>query len=533
MCSGMRIACLLVVAACSPTLTDGGDDDDTASFSPIGQHVIAALESGHKAARGQTWEASTDNALDAGWVIQTPLPSYWGQPVSSLVIAAPCTGDAACDPDFGLLACSSQADCRFGGTCAPVASTVAKPGQPVRNLCVGHSDTLYDDIYSLVVTAKSTVEITSLSPPDGRFEAALRNAITYLSHSGAAVRVRVLWGAIPGAELSGATPAPADVLQSLARDVDPTAPLRVGVAALRASVVSWNHAKIVAVDGETAIVGGHNMWTKHYLQQAPVHDISMRVSGGAALSAAKFSDVLWHHTCQPPTNLDASAEIAAVPTRDAVCESTPFPASSGAGGARVVTVARLGTMGDLASDDAMVALIDSAKTQIRISQQDIGPIGAGAEWPEPYLRALSDALARGVDIELVVSNVGATPGGLVAGSSSYSNGWTPGDVVARLADYATANGTDISQSLCSHFHATSLRPGPDDAWPDGTTFANHAKLAIVDDSAFYIGSQNWYPANLFELGYIVDDPDAARQLVDAYYSKVWASSSRVMAACTP
>jgi len=323
------------------------------------------------------------------------------------------------------------------------------------------------------------------------------------------------------------------VLQSLARDTDPTAPLRVGVAAMRSSLLTWNHAKMVVVDGETAIVGGHNMWTKHYLQQAPVHDVSMRVSGTAAIHAAKFANMLWQHTCVPPTNLDASAEVAGLPTRDAVCEPAQFPVPSGTGGAKIITVARLGTMGDLASDDALVALVDSAQTQVRLSLQDIGPIGLGAEWPEPYLRALGDALARGVDIDLVLTNVGATPGGLAAGSSSYSNGGTPADVVAKVSDYATAHGIDLSQALCSHLHATSLRPGPDDSWPDGTGFGNHAKLAIVDDRAFYIGSQNWYPSNLFELGYIVDDAGATRELLDAYYAKVWASSSRVTATCAP
>jgi phosphatidylserine/phosphatidylglycerophosphate/cardiolipin synthase-like enzyme len=532
----MRIVCLLVVAAgCGSTLGDDGDgeDDTAAAFSPIGQQVIQALESGHHAARGQTWDLSIDNALNDGWVVQTPVASHWGQPVSALAVAAPCTGDPACDRDFGLIGCTAQSDCRFGGICTPVAATVARPGELVRKMCVGHSDEVYDDIYAMVIDAKSSVEITSLSPADGRFEAALRNAITYLSYSRAPVRVRFLYGAIPGAEISGAVAAPADILQSLARDTDPTAPLRVGVAALRSSIITWNHAKMISVDGETAIVGGHNMWTKHYLQQAPVHDLSMRVSGSAALHAAKFANLLWQHTCVPPVNLDSSAEIAGLPTRDAVCEPAQLPASSAAGAAKIITVARLGTMGDLASDDALVALVDSAQTQLRLSLQDIGPIGLGADWPEPYLRALGDALARGVDIDLVLTNIGATPGGLTAGSSSYSNGWTPADVIARLRDYAAAHGTDISQALCSHFHATSLRPGPDDTWPDGTAFGNHAKLVVVDDRAFYIGSQNWYPANLFELGYIVDDPDATRELLDAYFTKAWTSSSRVMAACTP
>jgi len=34
------------------------------------------------------------------------------------------------------------------------------------------------------------------------------------------------------------------------------------------------------------------------------------------------------------------------------------------------------------------------------------------------------------------------------------------------------------------------------------------RVVIADDQAFYIGSQNLYPANLAELGYIVDDATA-------------------------
>ena len=124
----------------------------------------------------------------------------------------------------------------------------------------------------------------------------------------------------------------------------------------------------------------------------------------------------------------------------------------------------------------------------------------------------------------------------MAGSASYSNGWTPADLIARLADYAAAHpelvpAGDIGALLCARFHAASLRPSTDDAWPNGTAFANHAKLAIVDDAAFYLGSQNWYPSNLIELGYIVDDPGAARDLIAAYYAPMWNASRRTVS-CT-
>ena len=60
-------------------------------------------------------------------------------------------------------------------------------------------------------------------------------------------------------------------------------------------------------------------------------------------------------------------------------------------------------------------------------------------------------------------------------------------------------------------HLAPFRFGPDESWPGGKTFANHAKFWMVDDRVFYIGSDNMYPVNLQEFGYIVDDAKAARR----------------------
>ena len=42
--------------------------------------------------------------------------------------------------------------------------------------------------------------------------------------------------------------------------------------------------------------------------------------------------------------------------------------------------------------------------------------------------------------------------------------------------------------------------------------------ALIDDRVFYVGSDNLYPVNLQEFGYIVDDGRAAMQLRDAYWN---------------
>jgi hypothetical protein len=43
----------------------------------------------------------------------------------------------------------------------------------------------------------------------------------------------------------------------------------------------------------------------------------------------------------------------------------------------------------------------------------------------------------------------------------------------------------------------------------------------VDDEAFYIGSQNPYPGRLQELGVIVENRDAAKELDFAYLHPMW------------
>ena len=89
------------------------------------------------------------------------------------------------------------------------------------------------------------------------------------------------------------------------------------------------------------------------------------------------------------------------------------------------------------------------------------------------------------------------------------------------ARYEVRRGPDpINALLCSHLHLAPFRFGPDATWPHGVAIANHAKLWMVDDRVFYIGSDNVYPVNLQEFGYIVDDRKAAAELLDALLEPV-------------
>ena len=513
----------------------------TAESSYVSDSVLGAL-SAWPAMKGRTWNVTHDNRFDADWLLQTPVQPLWGSDVGTLSVPDACTEN--CDPDFALQLCATQADCTGGGTCTALASSVSTPGAGARSMCVGHSDALYEQMYSLITSGRRFVDVTSLQPPDGRFEAAIRNALSYLSKLPQPPEVRLLFGDFPVQGVVNTK----TVLQSLTRDVSSRSPIRIAVGAFRSSDLpaSWNHAKIIAVDGKAAIVGGHNLWTKHYLGIDPVSDVSMKVRGSAAGDAHRFANVLWKYTCD---NMSALAWLtwsvwANQLENGRITSHCPAPYAlpqvEGASTGTVIAVGRLGTgiqADGNQSDAARLAMLRSAKSAIRMSLQDIGPVKAPllgiplASWPEAEIGAIAAALQRSVDVYIVLSDLGAVAGGLSSTEAAYSNGWTLADVASHIRSYMETHagfvqGSALTALLCTKLHLAPLRYSSDASWPDGSAFANHAKTIAVDAQAFYIGSQNVYPAGLQEFGFIVDDSRATGAWLTRYWTNVWSNSVR-------
>jgi phosphatidylserine/phosphatidylglycerophosphate/cardiolipin synthase-like enzyme len=492
--------------------------------------------------QGKTWNVTHDNTFDSNWLINSTLQPLWGQPVEQLVYPSACTTN--CDPDFALQICTTQSDCTGGGTCEPVLSSVKAAGEAPTSMCVGHSAALVDRFYGLITSAQSFVDITSLSPPDGQFLAAIRNAITLLSARPSPPEVRILSAEIP---IEG-TVNTKTLLESFTRDVARSSKIRVGVAAYRSSDTSqsWNHSKMVAVDGKTAIVGGHNMWSQQYLSLDPVNDTSMELHGSAAADAHRFANLLWDYTCTNENwetwltwSVWENEYVNGAVTND--CPA-PFslPVVEGPSTGTVISVGRLGT--GIASnadqaDAARIALIGSAQTTLRIVQQDIGPVTVPylglpiSSWPTAELEALANALVRGVDVYIVLSDLDATAGGLPATQASYSNGWTPADVGNHIKSYMQSNpgypsGAALDALLCTKLHLAPFRYNDTEStWPDGTPFASHSKIVEVDSQALYIASHNMYPADLQEFGYIVDDSNVTAAWLSQYWANAWKYSS--------
>ena len=427
-------------------------------------------------------------------------------------------------------------------------------GRRASGLPPGHSDFLVQVIGDLVAGAQRRVDITLLAPPpDKRFLDGLREALMTLAARGRPITVRILIGYYPTAEVD--TGAFLKALTS-GLEAQPKARLTISVAAMRSCVVfedcdsySWNHAKIVTVDGVDALVGGHNMWTLDYLLDDPVHDLSMRVHGPAAASAARYADRLWEYVC---ANLDRKPSISMsnfvsnVSDPGTGCLTPPpaLPVTRASGGVPILAVARMGAgiTPDFANQSELARdlMLGAAQNDIRIAQQDLGfALGrSDTLFPDSTIDRLVDFLFRREgDIYIVLSNEGAVG----KSGSTYSTDVSLQTLAHHLRDeverrferrdphwrYAIRTGPDpVNALLCERLHLAPFRFGPDRRWPDGQPFATHAKFWMVDSRIFYIGSDNMYPVNLQEFGYIVDDAKAAQQVADDYWTPLWQWSSR-------
>ena len=264
-------------------------------FSPIGNDIINILHQNCSLQQGITWNYHTDTSLPDDFVLQTPPESHWGMSAATFhgLSTLPCdTTQADCDPDFALIHCASDSDCD-AGTCNAVQASVAQPGETPQNMCTGPSDYLYEDMYQAIIQAEDYVDVTSLVVPNGKFEAALRNAMTFLAYSNRTVQLRLLFADVPFSSVEADS-----VLDALSRDVPAQHQLTLHVGLYRYDDESWNHSKTIAVDNTVLIQGGHNLKSHAYLDTAPAHDISMKLSGSHVVDAHTFANRLWEIICK-------------------------------------------------------------------------------------------------------------------------------------------------------------------------------------------------------------------------------------------
>ena len=263
----------------------------------------------------------------------------------------------------------------------------------------------------------------------------------------------------------------------------------------------------------------------------------MLIEGNVTVDAHRFADAMWSFTCEDWW-FTGRTDRSVYPGDLTDCpDNYDLPVTKEKRGARVISVGRLGAIGANSADDALLAMLGSAQDSIKLSLQDLGPPKVGpidiAPWPEEVLGELAKALLRGVEIHMVLSTAYSIPGGLTFASATYGNGWEPNDVLERVLEWMedhpeyVPTGTNSRALLCEKFNIAKLRFSEDDTWSDNVGIGNHSKFFVVDDQAFYLGSQNFYVSNLSEFGLIIDDQEVTADILDVYFNPAWENSKRV------
>mmetsp|Transcript_57846 Transcript_57846/g.122696 ORF Transcript_57846/g.122696 Transcript_57846/m.122696 type:complete len:675 (+) Transcript_57846:129-2153(+) len=429
----------------------------------------------------------------------------------------------------------------------------------------GHSDFFPEKMGEILGRTRIWADVLSLGPPDGKFMEAFKGALATIVENAeereSPVIIRMMFGNIVG------QPTNCDsVRDMLTADLPEDANIRLWVGAWRRGS-SWNHAKIIAVDGKYLHTGGHNMWDPHYLQCDPIHDLSLELEGECALDGHRYANHQWHFIkteqetfwgtvgsvmpdCLPQvahTRVIVSewpkgaAKYAPVFRAKFVEELTEVVEET----VPIVTLGRYGSLTHKArpSDDAFVAMFDSAQTIIRCALQDLGPVCMpsppwpnhktplpGTGWPKNYFSAFARAIwLRGVDVEIALSNPASTPGQQNPKFASYGNGWDCNDVSSEIIkvireDYPGAEDADLRQKVAENLRVCFIREKCGNQWEGGMNMGMHAKHFIIDNVATYIGSQNLYVCDLAEWGVVIDNEEQTKALMEDYWNPMWENS---------
>ncbi|WP_145959510.1 phospholipase D-like domain-containing protein, partial [Vibrio penaeicida] len=301
--------------------------------------------------------------------------------------------------------------------------------------------------------------------------------------------------------------------------------------------LTWNHSKIVAVDGIEAITGGHNLW-EEYFAETPVIDTSVKIQGTAAYFTHKVVDKMWRtgdfrHMLKWQHGTIAQAET--VPFVEQLLPLPPVISGD-------IDVLILDQGNPVTVDSAdrfdmktgVRAMISAAQQEVFLSQQSlINPFSQSAfgallrDIDEELAYVLAKKSIEGVAVNVILSNP-------VAPFDTTSNASNT-DIIKALWSAATDSGVtndaDSRQKFCSHFKLGNLRiDSQSETYPNTNySFANHSKAIMIDKKLFSIGSHNVYeqrPASLIEMMYVIASEAEAEKYYRNYWSPLIANSQR-------
>jgi F-box associated region/PLD-like domain len=408
------------------------------------------------------------------------------------------------------------------------------------------NEQLKAELVAAVRKGRKLIDITALSSIENPWIAELNTALKAIDQeadlNSEAPVVRVYLGLPPEGYSpigSGAYPQSnwnahlSGILDQLTKDLPGRTDMTIYIGGGRTDTVagfatSWNHSKIVAIDGTELFSGGHNLWHQYFIANNPLFDVSLKLAGDPALSAHRFADKLWEH--QRNSFLTdrytllwrkklVTGNIGLVPNSYTLLDVVP------AGGAiRVLSVGQTGTT-DYESpvQRAVLNMVNAAEKSIYISQQALVHPWFSQILDAPLINSLVRRTLEtpAVSVEIVLSSVD---------SPHHTESYVNNKLLLRYV-WQTAVVSGVKDNIanrekfCNHFKVSSLRVSG-----KSEHFANHAKVLMLDKQIFLIGSHNLYeqaPMQLSEYAHVIADPTKAGEFFKAYFQPLLQDSERV------
>ena len=529
-----------------------------------------------------TYSLTYGNAIPPGGqdLFLYPGKRVWGISAHSVPAYGFDTSDNH-NKDFGLPYCNSESDCLPNSVCYhSTAFTNAQGVSANTKMCTGAADENLAGIYNLITRANKFVDITTLEPfPNLRFKATIRDALTTLAKTGKPITVRILDGLylLPvykknisaNQEYKKLNEETESYLEDLVRDVKniQNEQLTIYIAGMRSCSgiplttcvkeapshymePSWNHSKIVNVDGKIVMTGGVNWFATNYLETDPVFDLMNEVWGPAAQKTLGFTNMLWtyvrNNMSQYPQDIIEYGYKNKQISKDLTPPNLTADVPPEMGVVEVLGVGRTGggilSNGQRknASDLAIYLLLSQAQHTIYLAQQSLE--ASFNTWPfnvekdqsghpiahTNFISALARLLEKGGDVYIVTSPYSEIPVELGYSSlASKSDMWNK--IKSELASLPSIKKRKLSQQalenmLVNHLHIANIRfNNTDSHWPDGKEIYDHYKFIMTDEHLFYFGSQNFYPSGLQNYGYIINDNNsgAAEYMLNQFWEPLW------------
>jgi phosphatidylserine/phosphatidylglycerophosphate/cardiolipin synthase-like enzyme len=416
-------------------------------------------------------------------------------------------------------------------------------------------------IGELAARTSHILDIATLDPfPDGDFVEKLKHGIRAAAETRHFV-VRVLIGTYnfsPGAH--------EHKFDEFLKALDPPADIPVYLAAIASKPWSWNHGKIVMIDNREVIAGGHNQYSDDYCRYAPVHDCSIHIEGPIADAARRFLNLQWQAvayysrgTAISPHRYYSRLQINNRSYRNAL-PTVLAGQTYGIANTSMLALAKLGSglveednASTAASRTARLLAVRSAQKDIKLCQQMVvaTPL-IDNDWKTitdwEFVNALAERVSAGVNVSMIISDTGATNAKAKADYGGAGVKGTACEMFKAVRKASGKSGPELISLLKERVHIAPVRfyhrkpTDPEFNWwkwrtPDGKDIepGNHAKVYVIDDQYFYVGSDNAYLNRRFdavglheglqEFGVLIGGKSETADFLDGYWNKFWSYAS--------